>query len=506
MIFPMFSLPLSHTRILACSHGNHEREGPLSASALCDMFLFSLVLISSLCSANIQDVCYPSVVRHRIDSVFPTTRLFCVAKRSDEWDYSDVEIVNDADQWNEFSKSRLKSEKPYSDDSLEGLYFGNPTEIRLFKLPASIIESGFCSGTQSVELRRNVSFTCKPLVTSDMISQCTENSFLNALSLFGNGDFIERTDNKSIQIPRLIPEQLRSPVWNGSACNSVLRSVILLFHTNETNINGVEVYVEYSNLPGNVDNNWFEQEFSVRWIPVIRNNEETNSSAPGIGYKAGEQSLCSGSLPVPFAVPTLGNCYSAEVSPSSVLFLRPIISVCTIPTTDCEDARAKARSFYEQVYPSEFVSSLSEDAPPAIVGRVNVTWEEVSSSSEYTKIRCLQLSPSSSSCRLPVSSLLQVYYSKQGSTKNHREIIVAGNVQLLLDDIPYKPGQSIRMPISISFTDVTSPPKNVFAALPYIDIRLPHDFFYPFISSSVSVSSSLSCLTVFLICLILLGV
>ncbi|KAF1758119.1 hypothetical protein GCK72_014577 [Caenorhabditis remanei] len=422
------------------------------------MFLFSLVLISSLCSANIQDVCYPSVVRHRIDSVFPTTRLFA--------------LLNEV---------------------LEGLYFGNPTEIRLFKLPASIIESGFCSGTQSVELRRNVSFTCKPLVTSDMISQCTENSFLNALSLFGNGEFIERTDNKSIQIPRLIPEQLRSPVWNGSACNSVLRSVILLFHTNETNINGVEVYVEYSNLPGNVDNNWFEQEFSVRWVPVIRNNEETNSSAPGIGYKAGEQVFrVQSSLPVPFAVPTLGNCYSAEVSPSSVLFLRPIISVCTIPTTDCEDARAKARSFYEQVYPSEFVSSLSEDAPPAIVGRVNVTWEE--------------LSPSSSSCRLPVSSLLQVYYSKQGSTKNYREIIVAGNVQLLLDDIPYKPGQSIRMPISISFTDVTSPPKNVFAALPYIDIRLPHDFFYPFISSSVSVSSSLSCLTVFLICLILLGV
>uniref|UniRef100_A0A1I7TE00 DUF1619 domain-containing protein n=1 Tax=Caenorhabditis tropicalis TaxID=1561998 RepID=A0A1I7TE00_9PELO len=259
---------------------------------------------------------------------------------------------------------------------------------------------------------------------------------------------------------------------------------------NSSHITNIELDVIYSNLPSNVDNNWFEQSSTVNWVSIrksVENDSEWNRTVHKNGYKLGEPVYrLQNAVPVPFAVPTLGDCYSEHISPSPVFFLRPMLSVCTIATKNCEDARAKAKAFYDQVYPPELVSDLSEKAQPALVGRVNVTWEE--------------FTPSTHSCRLPVSSLLQIYYSKQGSTRKYQEVMVAGNVQLLFDDISYVTGQVIRMPISISFTDVTQPPKHLFAALPYIDVRLPHDFFYPFIRTSLSRPSSYTLIALIVIC------
>lgn len=52
--------------------------------------------------------------------------------------------------------------------------------------------------------------------------------------------------------------------------------------------NSVEIDAQYDSLPGNVDNNWFEQTFSVYWIPLVVASEiETNQTV--VGYKAGEQ-------------------------------------------------------------------------------------------------------------------------------------------------------------------------------------------------------------------------
>lgn len=439
------------------------------------------VFLLTLSYANVFEVCYPEVVRHRIDSIFPTTRLFCVAKRNDEFEYGSVEIVNDGQQWKAFSKSRLETETASETyENFQVLYFRNPSVTRLFKLPASISESDFCTGTQSVELRRNLTISCKPLAVADMPSQCIDNDFLNAIALFGNGEYFHRSENKTVVIPSRNSDILRAPVWNGSACNNIVRSANLVFHMNETNIDEMEVHLEYGNLPGNVDNSWFQQEFHLRWIPISKKSqstEENNQTLSTIGYKTGGQVYrVQNSERVPFAVPSLDHCYSSTVPPSPVLFLRPTISVCTIPTINCEDAQAKAKAFYDQVYPAELVSSFSADYQSAAVGGVNVTWEE--------------LSPSATSCRLPVSSLFQIYFSKQGSTTIYRKVIVAGKKQLILDDVAYFAGKPIRMPIAISFIDVTPPPRHVFAALPYIDIRLPHDFFYPFMSDS---SAALSC-------------
>lgn len=305
---------------------------------------------------------------------------------SDEFKHQDVEIVQDEEQWNGYSKSRWEkySVEFEQNPTAKLLTFRGSSGPRFFKLPASISVSDFCQGTQNVEINRNQTIRCKPLATTDILSQCTENSFLNALVLFGNGEFTQRSENETVDVERMYPEQLRSPVWDGAMCTGVVQSAHLTFFMNHSKIVATEIHVEYVNLPGNVDNKWFEQTFLVEFIQwkgpreVFGDEVLGNGTDPEVGYISGDQVFRSQSFqPIPFAVPTFGHCFSDEVAPSPVLFLRTMSSVCTIQTINCEDARTKARSFYDQLYPFEFFSSPSEDAHPARVARVNVTWEDV---------------------------------------------------------------------------------------------------------------------------------
>lgn len=206
----------------------------------------------------------------------------------DDLEYGDVEIVNGEEQWNEFSKSRWQQDESDSQENLELLHFGSSRAVRLFKFPAAISASDFCTGTQNVITKRNMTVKCKPLATTDILSHCSENEFLNAQALFGNGDFVERTENETIAIPRLSTAQFIAPVWNNSMCYGVLKSANIIFRMNGIKTNSVEIDAQYDSLPGNVDNNWFEQTFSVYWIPLVVASEiETNQTV--VGYKAGEQ-------------------------------------------------------------------------------------------------------------------------------------------------------------------------------------------------------------------------
>lgn len=50
--------------------------------------------------------------------------------------------------------------------------------------------------------------------------------------------------------------------------------------------------------------------------------------------------------------------------------------------------------------------------------------------------------------------------------------------------------QRLDFSVSVSFTDVTGPASPVFAAVPVLQAKFPHDFFYPFVSSSTVVTTS----------------
>ena len=44
--------------------------------------------------------------------------------------------------------------------------------------------------------------------------------------------------------------------------------------------------------------------------------------------------------------------------------------------------------------------------------------------------------------------------------------------------------QRLDFSVSVSFTDISSPASHKFAAIPVLQAKFPHDFFYPFVSSS----------------------
>ncbi|CAD6196886.1 unnamed protein product [Caenorhabditis auriculariae] len=54
----------------------------------------------------------------------------------------------------------------------------------------------------------------------------------------------------------------------------------------------------------------------------------------------------------------------------------------------------------------------------------------------------------------------------------------------LAQRINFFPGNPVTLPVTVKFRELTPEPTSVFASLPYIDIRLPSDFFYPFVHSS----------------------
>ena len=62
--------------------------------------------------------------------------------------------------------------------------------------------------------------------------------------------------------------------------------------------------------------------------------------------------------------------------------------------------------------------------------------------------------------------------------------------------------QRLDFSVSVSFTDVTGPASPVFAAVPVLQAKFPHDFFYPFVSSStvftISSQLTLSIVVIFL--------
>ena len=46
--------------------------------------------------------------------------------------------------------------------------------------------------------------------------------------------------------------------------------------------------------------------------------------------------------------------------------------------------------------------------------------------------------------------------------------------------------QRLDFSVSVSFTDVTAPASPLFADIPVLQAKFPHDFFYPFVSSAAA--------------------
>ncbi|CAD6196888.1 unnamed protein product [Caenorhabditis auriculariae] len=298
------------------------------------LFLFLISLLSLISCIFSQEVCYPSVIRHRIDSIFPTTQLFCVLRTNDELEYEGVEVVQTLDQWETYSKNR--------------------------------------------ELNRNVSVTCSPKFSQKFQDECTGNELLNAQNRF-NKVFISRAENatEAQRVEIVSNVQLMQPTWNGSACYGILKSATLTFTANSSNLIFANVDLTYATL-SETNLKSFLQTTNVLFVQPIK---ETSNETIFAGYNDGEIVYAvNGMVAVPLTIPALGDCFNSENI--DVLFRRSISTSCTVRPQSCAEALSLARQFYGHVYPPEILSAPSDDSHPAIVHRANVSWDSVSDSGE----------------------------------------------------------------------------------------------------------------------------
>ncbi|NWU93457.1 TECT1 protein, partial [Upupa epops] len=173
------------------------------------------------------------------------------------------------------------------------------------------------------------------------------------------------------------------------------------------------------------------------------------------------------------------DCLAAQGARTPILFGYNMISGCKLripaamkcqPLTQTLLDLLKGQSFPE--YVASFGNSQSQD----VLDWVPITHLHIS---EQRVSLLFQ-----SSCQIPVSLELEVKWTKYGSLVNPQARIV--NVTATLTSTAWKrvsSGRERMIPVmsSVVFTDVSAPAEPGYKAWPTINIKLPHDFFFPFV-------------------------
>ncbi|NXR81378.1 TECT1 protein, partial [Pycnonotus jocosus] len=173
------------------------------------------------------------------------------------------------------------------------------------------------------------------------------------------------------------------------------------------------------------------------------------------------------------------DCLAAQGARAPVLFGYNMISGCKLRITAAMKCQPLAQTLLDvlkgQSFP-EYVASFGNSQVQDVLDWVPITQLLIS---EQMISHTLQ-----SSCQIPVSLGIEVKWTKYGSLVNPQARIV--NVTATITTTTLKQLRSGReriIPVmsSVVFTDISSPAEPSYKAWPTIDIKLPFDFFYPFV-------------------------
>ncbi|NWR45677.1 TECT1 protein, partial [Regulus satrapa] len=173
------------------------------------------------------------------------------------------------------------------------------------------------------------------------------------------------------------------------------------------------------------------------------------------------------------------DCLAAQGARAPVLFGYNMISGCKLRITAAMQCQPLAQTLLDvlkgQSFP-EYVASFGNSQAQDVLDWVPITQLHIS---EQMISGTLQ-----SSCQIPVSLGIEVKWTKYGSLVNPQARIV--NVTATITTSTLKQlasGRERIIPItsSVVFTDISSPAEPSYKAWPTINIKLPFDFFYPFV-------------------------
>ncbi|PAV62715.1 hypothetical protein WR25_25837 [Diploscapter pachys] len=333
--------------------------------------------------------------------------------------------------------------------------------------PSSIGGSN-CGISHSIVFGNNASVECQPFTGGTFDRQACEQS-LNGVLLEGQQFSIDDQSFASLS------GSLRRPTWNNDTCQNALQRATILFSyepgENSTSIASISSInlkkVIYKNLRRIDVMNFKRQikvQFSTEDIPELSPSTTNMTSEFQPGYEAGDLIMVNENVSV--SVPSLGSCVDGPQIDAQ--FMTPMKSICTIRAPTCNAAQSRIREFLQRL-PKD-ISSLPYDYDRMITVLNGTTELTVSSPNR---------------CSVPQISL-DILSARQGTTDSYKVQIVAALLNIAYFEVSFKANQDLFISVNVSFNDITSAPTSVFAELPHIDLRLPADFFYPFVSSNTS--------------------
>ncbi|NXQ40913.1 TECT1 protein, partial [Catharus fuscescens] len=173
------------------------------------------------------------------------------------------------------------------------------------------------------------------------------------------------------------------------------------------------------------------------------------------------------------------DCLAAQGARAPVLFGYNMISGCKLRITAAMKCQPLAQTLLDvlkgQSFP-EFVASFGNSQAQDVLDWVPITQLHIS---EQMISHTLQ-----SPCQIPVSLGIEVKWTKYGSLVNPQARIVNVTATITTSTLKQLPsGRERIIPVtsSVVFTDISSPAEPSYKAWPTIDIKLPFDFFYPFV-------------------------
>ncbi|NXB99084.1 TECT1 protein, partial [Orthonyx spaldingii] len=173
------------------------------------------------------------------------------------------------------------------------------------------------------------------------------------------------------------------------------------------------------------------------------------------------------------------DCLAAQGARAPVLFGYNMISGCKLRITAAMKCQPLAETLLDvlkgQSFP-EYVASFGNSQAQDVLDWVPITQLHIS---EQMISNTLQ-----SSCQIPVSLGIEVKWTKYGSLVNPQARIVNVTATITTSTLRQLPsGRERIIPVtsSVVFTDISSPAEPGYKAWPTINIKLPFDFFYPFV-------------------------
>ncbi|XGW29263.1 hypothetical protein V3C99_008797 [Haemonchus contortus] len=437
--------------------------------------LYSWLLLLILPSPEhaAEQTCHDSVLCHRGESILPSTDLFCVIRSNQEQSDEKVPIIQTEEQWLEFVSENpsLDYEGDLNESSPPVLLTRDGDHLTEFLIPASFFGSK-CTATQEVVLGFSQSTACTPEFTSFSESECLSNNFLSAQSLFGS-PLVSLIGNRITETMFRTNTTLMAAQWTDGQCRNVIEEVTMEITLNDTLIVDAELpSIKYSTLMAQ-NHTIFRQKFTVIFKDLLESPQENKER----GYQRGDEIYAMKDdldAPFLFSLPLAGLCETHSRVP--IKFLVNSTSTCTIRVSQCQEMQKVVQQLED-----EFVPKWVKSVPDGTVS--NETNAQV-----IRKNRTEVQDSSGTTCFLNTDFLFFIYYAREGSERSHRLVIKSAAYATNNNAVSLTDSAIIRF--SVQFKDSTPPISSRFAALPHIDLRLPNDFFYPFLERSSAFSAS----------------